>query len=446
MSNAILLKYARINTPRYTSYPTAPHFHAGVTGDVFASWLGELDPDADGSLYLHVPYCREMCWYCGCSTRATRRDAPIDAYADLLLEEISQVAGAIPHRPRLTHIHFGGGTPTILSEARLSAIMDALHAQFQVEPGAEIAIEIDPRIFSPDMAARLARLGFNRASIGVQTFDATVQARINRIQPRETVAACVDSLRAEGITNISFDLLYGLPGQTLESCRETVAEALALQPDRLSIFGYAHVPHMKRHQQLIRDEDLPGAEDRIAQSITMAQAAEAAGYIPVGIDHFARPDDAMAKMVAAGNMRRNFQGYTTDQAGFLIGLGASAISKLPQGYAQNTPDVAAWSKAIAAGRMATARGIALDAEDRVRSEIIERLMCNLEADIDAIAGSTPVGIETPDLSDLEEDGIVRRDGNRIGIAGDYRMLARIVAARFDARLQAGARAKHSLSV
>lgn len=441
-----LLKYARQNTPRYTSYPTAPHFHAGIDGAVFADWLGAMDAGASGSLYLHIPWCREMCWYCGCSTRATTRGEPVASYAGTLLKEIDLMAARFAGRPRIGHIHFGGGTPTILTEDQLSAIMARLRQHFELSDTAEIAIEIDPRIFTASMGGHLARLGFNRASLGVQTFDAGVQAKINRIQPHETVAACAASLRAAGITNLSFDLLYGLPGQTLASCRETVTAALALQPDRLSVFGYAHVPHMKRHQKLIHDEELPGPEARIEQALAIADAVQAAGYKPIGIDHYARASDDMARLADSGEMRRNFQGYTTDQAAFLVGLGASAISQTPHGYAQNTADVASWSRAIESGQLAIARGVRQSGEDRIRGEIIERLMCDLDVDPVAIAARFGGALEQPDLDDLVEAGVVRRQGRRICIADDYRMLARVVAARFDAHLQANLEARHSVSV
>lgn len=441
-----LLKYARQNTPRYTSYPTAPHFHAGIDGAAFGDWLGALDMDAAGSLYLHIPWCREMCWYCGCSTRATKRDEPVATYAGTLLKEIDLVADRFAGRPRISHIHFGGGTPTILTEAQLTAVMANLRQRFDVTEPAEIAIEIDPRIFTASLASHLAQLGFNRASLGVQTFDTGVQAKINRIQPLEAVAACASALRAAGITNLSFDLLYGLPGQTLEACRETVAAALALEPDRFSAFGYAHVPHMKRHQKLIHDADLPGAEARIEQALAIADAVQAAGYSPIGIDHYARASDEMAQLAAAGTMRRNFQGYTTDQASFLVGLGASAISQTPNGYAQNTPDVASWSRAIESGHLATARGVQQNGEDRIRGEIIERLMCDLEVDPVAVAAQFGGSIEQPDLDDLIRDGVVRRRGRHICITDNYRMLARVVAARFDSYLQANVSARHSVSV
>ena len=440
------LKYARQNTPRYTSYPTAPHFHAGVDASVFARWLAAHDPKAAGSLYVHIPYCREMCWYCGCSTRATRKTGPVATYTETLLAEIDLAADSFASKPNITHIHFGGGTPTILTEAQFAAVMDRIRARFDIPEAAEIAIEIDPRIFTASKAGHLARCGVNRASIGVQTFDRIVQAKINRIQPTGTVRDCVQNLRAAGIGNISFDLLYGLPGQTLDSCCDTVTTALALQPDRLSVFGYAHVPHLKRHQKLIADDDLPGQEIRIEQALVIADAAQRSGFIPVGIDHYARPDDDMGQLIAAGKMRRNFQGYTTDQSEFLLGLGASAISRTPMGYAQNSPDVAAWTRAIKAGHLATVRGVALESDDRARGDIIERLMCDLEVDLDKVASAFERPVGMPDMDDLIQDGIVRRQGNRITLAEDSRMLARVVAARFDTYLPTTNTARLSVSV
>lgn len=444
--SAAFLKYARQNTPRYTSYPTAPHFHEGVDGGVVSRWLTELRPDARGSLYLHIPYCREMCWYCGCSTRATRRDGPVAAYTELLLDEIGLYAQRFAVRPRLDHVHFGGGTPTLLSGDQFSTIMARLRTVFDISGNAEIAVEVDPRLFPAGKARDLAASGVNRASLGVQTFDPAVQAKINRIQPAQTVSNCVRNLREAGIIHVSFDLLYGLPGQTLQSCQKTIRQALTLEPDRLSVFGYAHVPHLKRHQRLIRDEDLPDTEARIEQAMAMNCAAREAGYVPIGIDHYSRPDDDMARMAATGTLHRNFQGYTTDRAEFLLGLGASAITRTPSGFAQNAPDVAQWSRAIRSGQLATVRGIALGPEDRMRGEIIERLMCDLRVDIGALNASVPDAIPMPSMDDLLEDGIVHREGNQLTLLEENRMLARVVAARFDAYAPSNGTARHSPSI
>ena len=445
MDKSILLKYARQNTPRYTSYPTAPHFHDAIGSDQFSSWLTQLDPGVPGSLYLHIPYCREMCWYCGCSTRATTRTEPIDAYCDLLLREIDLVREQVNMRLPIAHVHFGGGSPTILSADQLGKIMTRLREVFHILPNAEIAIEIDPRLFTQTMAVDLSRLGFNRASLGVQTFDQGVQAKINRMQCAQTVDDCVEELRAHGIDQISFDLLYGLPGQSVQSCLNTVDTALALRPDRLSVFGYAHVPHMRKHQNLIKREDLPDGDERIEQALALADAITSEGYVPIGIDHYALKTDDMAEQVETGLLRRNFQGYTTDQASYLIGLGASSISRLPQGYAQTNANVAEWSRSVEAGELAITRGFELSRDDRLRAEIIERLMCDLRVDYNAVAADFATRMEGPDLSDLIEDGIIVQSGSQIVIREDYRLLARVVACRFDTRFSTEG-ARHSVSV
>lgn len=446
MPEQTILTYAALNTPRYTSYPTAPHFHAGVDGDTYAEWLGTLTSDLSGSLYLHIPYCRQLCWYCGCSTRATTRPEPVDAYVDTLLEEIALTAARMPGRPRIGHIHFGGGTPSLVRAPKMAAIMFALRAQFDVATDAEIAIEIDPRHCSQTLVTQLAALGFNRASLGIQTFDTRVQKKINRVQSIEDVATCVSELRGAGIDRISFDLLYGLPGQTAESCRETVHAALALRPDRLSVFGYAHVPHMRAHQKLIEERDLPGQTERIKQAVAIAETLEGEGYIAIGIDHYARPDDDMVRQLESGALKRNFQGYTTDQADFLLGFGASSIGKLPQGYVQNTPSVADWAKKVKAGAFATARGVALSEDDRLRGDIIEKLMCDLHVDRASIERRHGATFPQAEMSDLMERGIVREEAGRLEIPDQYRMLARVVAARFDAHLANAPGAKHSRSI
>jgi oxygen-independent coproporphyrinogen III oxidase len=446
MSSNTILKYAALNTPRYTSYPTAPHFHDGVDQAVYAQWLGGIGGAMTGSIYLHIPYCREMCWYCGCSTKATRRAAPVDAYVDVLLQEIAQTAARLRTRPRIDHIHFGGGTPTLVHPDQLAGIMTALREGFDVSPTAEIAVEIDPRQCSQSLVETLASLGFNRASLGVQTFDPAIQAKINRIQSRETVTACVERLRSVGINAISLDLLYGLPGETVTSCQETVAAALELEPDRFSVFGYAHLPHLKSHQRLIADADLPGPDARVRHAMAIADALNEAGYMPIGLDHFARADDRMSAQAQCGTLRRNFQGYTTDQADFLIGLGASAIGKLPQGYVQNASSVADWTRRIQAGEPATIRGYALSSEDRLRADIIERLMCDLRVDREAVTRSYQTGFPDAFLDDLYEDGVVCEDGGSLRVPEHFRMLARTVAARFDAHLGQAPGAVHARSV
>ncbi|MFS2316812.1 oxygen-independent coproporphyrinogen III oxidase [Maricaulis sp. D1M11] len=443
MLDPVLLRHAKTNTPRYTSFPTAPHF-SDLTPDTYAHWLADIPDDDAISLYLHIPYCRDMCWYCGCSTRATRNTAPLERYADLLEQEIRRVANHVGRRQPVAHLHWGGGTPTYLPQPRLEALSALLEAHFNILPDAERAIEIDPRVCDETLVDSLAATGINRASLGVQSFAPHVQKAINRVQDFETTQTCAKRLRERGIQSLSLDLLYGLPRQTLTDCRDTVLQALELDPDRLSVFGYAHVPQIRKHQNLIQADDLPSAEARIEQAWLIAKTLENAGYVAIGIDHYARADDDMAIQLREGRLNRNFQGYTTDRAQTLIGLGASAIGRLPRGFVQNTPDVATWSRAIEQGQLATARGHALDQDDECRAAIIERLMCDLEADLPALRarfGELPEA----DLDDLVADGIVQIDESAIRISPDYRMLARNVAARFDNRLGQGP-ARHSRSV
>ena len=440
-----LLAFAARRSPRYTSYPTAPHFHAGVTGDIYAGWLEQLDPAEPVSLYLHVPYCRSLCWYCGCNTRATTKDAPVSAYLETLLAELALVAERLPARMRLSHLALGGGTPAILKPAQIDQLMGAVRARFDIAPEAELSIEIDPRHFTRDDAEALGRNGFTRASTGVQSFDPAVQAAINRRQPFELVEAAFTRLREAGVTEINADLLYGLPKQTVESARASAEAAAALEPSRLAVFGYAHVPHMMSHQRLIKDAHLPGPEMRIDQADEMERALLGCGYRAIGIDHYALPDDPMTKALEAGGLNRNFQGYTTDHARTLIGLGASAIGGGPSGYVQNITDVRAWSQAVRAGVLPTVKGVAVSAEDAMRRAIIEQVMTYLMVDVDAVAASHGLPAPQADTTELEAAGIVHRDQAQLLVNPAFKPLARLVAAVFDGYLATGP-VKHSVSI
>ncbi|WP_439578788.1 oxygen-independent coproporphyrinogen III oxidase, partial [Elioraea sp.] len=370
--------------PRYTSYPTAVQFHPGVTAATMCAWLGALSADVPLSLYLHVPFCRRMCWYCGCNTVVVNRAAPIEAYVDDLIEEIALWRAAIGARRRVTSIHWGGGTPTVLGAVQWRRVDAALRSAFAIEPAAEIAVELDPRTLSPGMVRALADTGVTRVSLGVQDFDPLVQKAVNRVQPREVVADAVARLRGSRIDRINLDLMYGLPHQTEISVARTARQALALNPDRIALFGYAHVPWMKRHQRLIDAGALPDAAGRLAQFRAALAVFTAAGHVPLGLDHAARPDDPLALAHAEGRMRRTFQGYTDDAAPVLIGIGASAISSLPQGHAQSAAAVPQWREAVRGGRLPIVRGVEPDAEDRLRAALIERIMCDMGLDIDAI--------------------------------------------------------------
>jgi oxygen-independent coproporphyrinogen-3 oxidase len=442
--------YGQERLPRYTSYPTAPHFSTAIGPDTYAEWLKAIPQHASTSLYLHVPFCRSMCWYCGCHTSVSRRDEPIAVYAAALRCEIDLVSRQIDRRIEVDHIHFGGGTPTIMAPETFTDLIGSLRHSFFVLPTAEIAVEIDPRTLTDQMIDALAYGGVNRASLGVQSFDPVVQRAINRVQSFEETAAATTSLRRAGVTGVNFDVIYGLAHQTVASCLDTVRRCVELRPDRFSVFGYAHVPTFKKHQRKIRDATLPDSLERLDQSDAIANALKEAGYLQIGLDHFALPDDEMAVALQDGRLHRNFQGYTTDASNILLGFGASAIGHLPQGYVQNEVHTRAYTECIASGRLPTVKGYALTDDDRLRAEIIERIMCDFGVDLDQICarhGSVPDAMlkSSPRLQGLISDGIVELDGASLSMADDSRFLVRSVAAAFDAHLD-GSKQLHSRAV
>ena len=440
MQSKLLQTYGEARLPRYTSYPTAPLFSPQVDAATHAEWLAGLAADDTASLYFHVPFCRSMCWYCGCHTTIVARDEPIAAYMKALNAEIDTVAARIPHRQPVGHIHFGGGTPTIMTPDQFTTLMARLRRDFDILPEAELAIEIDPRRLEQPVLDALAAGGINRASLGVQTFDPKIQLAINRVQTVECTRSAVDGLRAAGIAQVNFDLIYGLPHQTVASCRDTVAKAIAMRPDRLAVFGYAHVPDFKKHQRLIPTEALPDGPARADQAEAIAEALIAAGYVQIGLDHFALPEDELAIAQAEGRLRRNFQGYTVDECEVLIGFGASAIGRSRHGHVQNEVAINRYSTRVLAGELATARGYRLTADDRLRADLIERLMCDFEVDIGAICaahGADPASlIEGNDrLAQALAEGMAEMDDLRLCMKGGYRFLVRVVAAAFDAHLE-----------
>jgi oxygen-independent coproporphyrinogen III oxidase len=436
-----LLKYLDRRLPRYTSYPTAMQFNPTVDASTYERWLAAVPADAPVSLYVHVPFCAELCLYCGCHTSVARRHAPVAAYATLLQREIDLIGTRLAGQT-VSHIHLGGGTPTMLQPNELERIMAALRARFRVSAATEIAVEIDPRGLSRAHIAALADIGVNRASLGVQDFEPRVQQAIGRRQSFDETARAADGLRAAGIVHINLDLMYGLPFQTAATVRDTAERALALRPDRIALFGYAHVPWMKRHQRLIPDAALPDGKERLAQSGAAAAVFVGSGYQHIGLDHFARADDPLARRQRQGRLRRNFQGYTTDESASLIGFGPSAIGALPGGYVQNAPQMIAYRDAIMAGRPATVRGCAVMPEDRLRGRIIERLMCDLKVDLaDACrahgAGAERFAAELSALDDMARDGLVVRNGSEISVPAEARGAVRAVCAVFDQYAAAG---------
>ena len=447
LSPELLARYADARIPRYTSYPTAPNFSADVGEADYRCWLAAL-PASEASLYVHIPFCRAMCWYCGCHTSVAAREAPVLRYLDCLREEMELIARYTRDLVSVRHLHFGGGTPTLMPAGQMQSLMQDIRKRFRIEADAEIAIEIDPRNLGADMVSTLGACGFNRASLGVQSFDPVVQRAINRIQPFEMTERAVRLLRANGISGINFDLIYGLPNQTLRSCFDTVDQALMLRPDRIAVFGYAHVPSFKPHQRKIDGTALPDSEARFAQSRAIADALVRAGYVEIGLDHFALPGDALAKAAASGRLHRSFQGYTTDEAEVLIGLGASSIGRMPGGFVQNEVRIPEYQRLVREKRLPIARGYRFVGDDRLRGELIERLMCDHRVDVAGVCrrfGADPAPLlGSAPLGPLIADGLVKQDGAHILVMPHARPLVRSIAAAFDAHLSSGDR--HSRAV
>lgn len=429
--------------PRYTSYPTAPHFSATVDGETYRGWLEELDPAAPLSLYVHVPFCDTLCWFCGCHTTVVRRYEPVAAYTAVLRREIALVAEVLGAKRQVRHLHFGGGSPTLLRPDDLLDLFAVLHQAFAFAEDAEIAVEIDPRDIDPALIGALAKAGVTRASLGVQDLDSTVQAAVNRHQSLAQTCAVADHLRAAGISAMNVDLMYGLPHQTVAGVRQTVEAVVeALRPARLSVFGYAHVPWMKRHQRLIDAEALPGPAERFAQAAAAAEVAQQAGYVWIGLDHFAQADDPLAIAAATGALRRNFQGYTTDGAPVRLGFGPSAIGALPQGYVQNVVGMPEYRQAVTGNVLPVARGVAFSAEDRLRGAVIERLMCDLAVDLDAVCrdhgcSAARLSESVARLAPHRDDGLVVVEGARVAVTAAGRPFLRSVCAAFDHHLVSG---------
>lgn len=450
MRSDLARQYGQDRLPRYTSYPTAPHFASSVGEADYRRWLKSIPVRQPASIYLHVPFCRSMCWYCGCHTSVTKRDDPIAIYAGGLRTEARLVAETIGERLPISHVHFGGGTPTIMTPEMFADLVRALRYSYIVLPDAEIAVEIDPRTLTEPMTEALGYCGVNRASLGVQSFDPAVQRAINRLQSFEQTAASVERLRRAGVGRLNFDLLYGLPLQTVDSCLDTVAKCVELRPDRFSVFGYAHIPSFKKHQRRIAEDALPDSIERHLQSETIAGALLDAGYERIGLDHFALSDDNLALARREGRLRRNFQGYTDDSADTLIGLGASAIGRMPQGFVQNLVATRDYLARIAEDRLATAKGYAFTEEDLFRADIIERIMCDMAVDIPQIAqlhGRDPQSaiVDRSRIESLIADGAVTMTNERISVSDGAEFLVRSVASAFDAHLARSA-AAHSRAV
>ncbi|ACI51746.1 oxygen-independent coproporphyrinogen III oxidase [Gluconacetobacter diazotrophicus PA1 5] len=449
-SSDLLIRYGG-NLPRYTSYPTAAQFDASVGADDSEAWLRAMAPGTPLSLYLHVPFCDALCLFCGCNTSVMRDPAGRTAYGALLMDELRRVAGRLGPDHPVRHVQWGGGTPTTLPPETMRAAMQTIRRLFTIERDAEIAIELDPR-HMPDAYPDLLRtLGFNRVSLGVQDLDPAVQTACGRIQSRAQTEDCVRRVRAAGIASVNVDLIYGLPYQTVDGAGETAATvAAALRPDRLAVFGYAHVPWKQKRQALLPESVLPGPAERLAQRARIDAVLRAAGYRAIGLDHYARPGDALTLAAEGGTMRRNFQGYTVDPAPVLIGIGASAISSYPQGMTQNALTAAAYARLMGQGTdtLPVVRGVRRTDDDRLRGAVIERLMCDLRVDPAAIGAhhgvpATWFADAMPGLHQAAADGIVTLDGAMIRMTDAGRPFLRNIAALFDAHRAPPGAARHA---
>ncbi|MEQ8828975.1 MAG: oxygen-independent coproporphyrinogen III oxidase [Alphaproteobacteria bacterium] len=435
MEQDLLARYGGA-APRYTSYPTAPHFCDSIGTSAYRDALSQLSVEEPVSLYLHIPYCDTLCWFCGCHTKITRQYRPVRDYVDSLVQELLLIAETAPPGLRMSHMHWGGGSPTLLREKDILRLARAAIALFRPLGGFEFAVEIDPRDAGVGRIASLVTAGLTRASIGVQDFDPQVQRSINRVQSFAETARVVDSLRERGVQNLNLDLMYGLPYQSKARTLATVQRALDLDPDRIALFGYAHVPWMKPHQRLIPEDALPGPEERLEAFDAASDLLVRAGYMKIGIDHFAKPTDSMAKAQAAGKLRRNFQGYTTDTAASLIGAGASAISHLPNLYLQNTAQLHRYSDRVRQGELPIDKGVRLTADDRLRAAIIERLMCDFSVDLSklcTIHGTAPTDIADAlaRLEPMVSDGLLTIEVGKIEIQPTGKSYIRQIAACFD---------------
>ncbi|KGJ04955.1 oxygen-independent coproporphyrinogen-3 oxidase [Paracoccus halophilus] len=422
--------------PRYTSYPTAPHFTPTLGEARFRQWIAAIPAGAAISLYMHVPFCRRLCWFCACRTQGTQSDDPVRAYARVLMDELAMLRAELAPGVKLSRLHWGGGTPTLMPPEMMRRVAGAVLDAFPLAEGAEFSVEIDPNEIDDARMDALAEAGLTRASIGVQDFDPEIQKTIGREQSFELTRRAVDMIRDRGIASLNADILYGLPHQDPVRIAQSVQKLLALSPDRVALYGYAHVPWMARRQVMIPSEALPDPQGRLRLFEVARELFLADGYDEIGIDHFARPGDGLAQAQKSGLLRRNFQGYTDDRAEVLIGLGASSISRFPQGYAQNAPATGAHTGAIRAGRFSTTRGHAFTAEDTWRARMIEALMCDFR--IDAQEFIRDHGFDQSALTRLfapvtERFGpMVEAGPHGLHIRPEGRSLTRMIAQMFDA--------------
>lgn len=440
-----------VNGPRYTSYPTADRFVAGFDARLVRDWLGQralLAPKPPLSLYFHIPFCSTICYYCACNKIITKDHGRSAKYLKYMERELAlQRSLLAPDDDRVAQLHWGGGTPTFLAHDEMRQLMAATRRHFRLLEGGEYSIEVDPRKVDRATVEVLGELGFNRMSVGVQDFDENVQRAINRVQSEAETVAVIDAARACGFQSISIDLIYGLPRQSVDGFARTLERVIAASPDRLSIYNYAHLPALFKPQRRILDADLPSADARM-QILAMAIAKLTdAGYVYIGMDHFAKPDDELAVAQRAGRLHRNFQGYSTHADCDMLAFGISSISKVGAGYYQNVKTLDEYYAALDRGELPVYRGIALDADDVLRRAIIQALMCHFELSFDAIEAAYGVdfrsdfAVELDALQPMASAGLLRVEARRIVVLPPGRMLVRAISMVFDKRLRADRESK-----
>ena len=419
--------------PRYTSYPTAVQFHAGFIEPDAVSRLQALDGKEAVSVYVHIPFCHSLCHYCGCHTKIVSHTDVVSAYVDMLCNEIKIAASHVTVRVKVSRIHFGGGSPNYAPVSDIEKILDTLRTCFSVDDGVKIDMECDPRLLTEEKITALYFIGIGRVSLGIQDFDESVQKAVHRIQPLEHVQGMVKSLRYVGIQDINFDLIVGLPEQTLDTVRRTVMETIEIRPSRIAVFAYAHVPWMKKHQKLLEKYRFPTPQERFLMHEDANIALCRAGYETIGIDHYALPESSLLQAQALGTLRRNFQGYTDDAATTILGFGLSAISQFKDAYTQNSLDAPAYRKSIDAGRLPVAKGYAMTVMDIETGWAIMQLMCYSQLDV---SKCPVVPMARGKLKELERDGIIRINGNIVVITEIGKPFTRVVASCFDPYFQA----------
>lgn len=451
--DAALIRRYDSHGPRYTSYPTAVQFHTGFDEQSYRrlALLSNAGTPRPLSIYVHVPFCARPCFYCGCNKIITRNPAHAEQYLQRLRREIELQGSLFARRRPVRQMHFGGGTPTYLTMTQLAGLFEHLSNHFSVDrsEGREFSIEIDPRTLEPHTLSALANLGFNRLSLGVQDFDSRVQWAVNREQSPEQIEQCMTQARELGYRSVSFDLIYGLPLQTVESFGQTLDTVVRMRPDRIAAYGYAHMPRLFKAQRAIRAEQLPDAETRLQLLALTVERLTEAGYVYIGMDHFALPDDDLARAMRNGSLHRNFQGYSTHGDCDLIGLGVSAIGAVGNSYSQNRKDLSSYYAALDQGRLPVDRGIALSVDDVLRREVIQRLMCKGELSMREIESRYALEFdnyfanELAALNALATDGLVTSDADAIQVTERGRALLRTIAMVFDAYLPRAASTQFS---